>query len=149
MALIEMSEGNSKSMRKRTRSHKYMPQLMCDFNGRCAYCDELVVPERMVVPVRKSAHWISYIDGRDQLVRRRRATIDHVVAIRDGGTNRYDNLKLSCATCNQNRTAQPKATQNLTCRKCGTTSKPKRMRYCRSCSRLMLEEFQLLFLGRS
>lgn len=37
------------------------------------------------------------------------ATVDHIIALGDGGTNDYENLQLLCSTCNQEKEVRRRA----------------------------------------
>lgn len=78
--------------------------------GRCYYCQQKVVLERHlkhpnVLRYRRSRGlFLAFtINGKDK--RMRMGNIDHVMPIINGGTDNYNNLVLSCATCNCQRHA--------------------------------------------
>ena len=76
--------GHNKRARKRANGGKLSPNivalLMCEQNGKCAYC---------------------LIDLRETTTH-----LDHVVPIKLGGTNTDDNMQLTCQTCNCRKNAK-------------------------------------------
>ena len=71
-------------------------------------------------------------DG-NEYFRARIATVDHVVPLRDNGSNERENLVMSCAGCNQSRTRQrsPKDGIRRVC-SCGA-SKVRKRSLCLAC----------------
>lgn len=65
---------------------KTRQRLWNDAKGKCCYCDELTI----------------LMDGKEGSPRRM-ATVEHIVARCDGGTNAYENLAIACLECNQGR----------------------------------------------
>lgn len=118
-------------------------RLMGGMFGRCAWCGDDIairqlVEERFEV-VTVSARHIAFLrDG--EPVSMKLATVDHVVAKRDGGNNHIENLLPACADCNGNRTAEGKT--RLTCRHCGGPKKNGRRRSCEECHRRHVEIYK-------
>jgi hypothetical protein len=119
--------------------------LMNGFTGYCAWCDSPVVVRKWVEDnfpvVFANDDFIVYLrDGRQ--VKRRVATVDHVVPRSEGGANDLENLLPACGPCNRKRTETPSERKRRPCRRCGG-KKPGWKRYhCLKCARELIEAWR-------
>lgn len=83
-----------------------LSRLYHDHQGRCFYCGrETYLPGQAGVTREEASKRLGLPPGRGPL-RQRRATIEHLKRVADGGT-RADGIVLACAECNSGRGETP------------------------------------------
>lgn len=112
-------------------------QEVCNRLGfKCYWCERPLVILRLLPKqniIGRSAHQVTW-RGKGKIKTAYYATVDHVIPIREGGSNKWDNLVPSCAPCNEARSAFPKTSPRRTkiCPECGG-NKPSGRNQCASC----------------
>lgn len=76
--------------------------LIDEQDGKCCYCNQDIVCHRSYDPTEIIVmdEWV-YLKREKKLVKK--ASVEHVRPIFQGGTNRHDNLLAACVQCNQGR----------------------------------------------
>lgn len=94
-----MSKGNK--LKGSTRRH-IQDKLIIKQGNRCLLCQEEIALERLLLPKGWTigGYKNNFLISPDGTKKLRRATIEHVIPKRDGGTNKEENLVLFCASCN-------------------------------------------------
>lgn len=133
--------GNKKKqIQKRGRAK--LPILIAREGNKCHWCKRHIVkvgtiPESKIVQAGKD--WVKWRNDEGEIVRSFWATTDHLVPVRDNGSNKISNLVAACGPCNRRRGAidnpykEPPKWQNNPVCKCGGP-KPAADRKCRSCA---------------
>jgi hypothetical protein len=101
---------------RRVHARRSLPRLLARSGWRCQWCGcELTTPAEvcrlggtLVSDPARNEHCLRWLDAGGRLRRTARATVDHVMPLRDGGDNGQDNLVPACVPCNTGRTAQPR-----------------------------------------
>lgn len=127
--------------RVRRSARRRLPLLVERQKNLCYYCKELIVCVSTVPQHRRikiTPHWITYTDAEGNEHTYRRATIEHVQRLADGGNNHWDNLVAACAKCNGHRNEQEKLPKNKRCKRCGKAAK---RRHCTACFRELVREY--------
>lgn len=127
--------------RQRRQARKKFPCLMMKTKGKCYWCSKDIVVSQAIIrayPYRIKKEYIFWTDYQGEEHVALFATVDHIVPIRDGGTNDPENLVASCGPCNRDRTATQQ--QNLNCKRC---NKPRRggKRHCPACRKVLSQEY--------
>ncbi len=128
-----------KQIQKRGRAK--LPILLARSDYKCHWCKRHLVKVGSLTDsqiVTKGKDWVVWLkDG--QKVRSFWATTDHLVPVRENGSNNISNLVAACGPCNRRRGAidnpykeKPKWNTNPVC-KCGGP-KPPCDRKCRTCA---------------
>ncbi len=81
------SKAAKKAKHIRNKAVRYKFKLYAFYNAKCYICNK----------------YLLY----------RKATIDHIVCIKDGGTNHWDNLALCCNKCNNKKDAEESANKEI------------------------------------
>lgn len=92
----------------RTRAKRMKHLLYAEFNAKCYICGKYLMFHQ--------------------------ATVDHIIPIKEGGTNGYkgNNLAIACKNCNGKKDAE-KRTSDL-CAHCGTRRRSPKKKLCGHCS---------------
>lgn len=131
----ERRDKHRRSKKARRRLRKKLgktSELSCEWCGASLY-----FRENLPLPmVRESHHWfyLRQVDG--EIIHVRKATVDHVVPMSEGGTDEYENLVPACQRCNANRNRKARLPHNVyRCKGCGVVLFKERL-LCRACKRL-------------
>ena len=93
--------------RYRETARGYLTKLLVESRHCCHWCGEPLIEVETIPPsqiVRETDDWVEWQKRPTARInRRRKATIDHIKPISEGGTNYYYNLAASCGTCNRRR----------------------------------------------
>ena len=123
--------------RQRQKAADKLKAILSRHGCYCHWCNEPLVLIRDIPPsviISKTSNELIWRNKKG-IQRRKFATVDHVIPIREGGTNSSENIVPSCETCNRQRTKSksPKTDEErLTCPKCGGL-KPRGRRKCAEC----------------
>lgn len=80
--------------KKKSPSRKTRQTLFKNSNGLCHWCK---------TPLTLSSEWKSNDTGENGRPPRNYLTVDHLIAVSDGGTDHLSNLVASCPPCNSRR----------------------------------------------
>lgn len=126
------------SLRRRARERA--PAVLKKHGTQCWWCKAPLIsiqslrPEQIVRITGRHVWWRKNGTVRVDLF----ATLDHVVPLSEGGTNRFANLVPACSKCNNSRNKEQlcntpiEADQKRICPKCGRP-KPASRRHCKIC----------------
>lgn len=107
-------------------------------DNACHWCSRSVISPRAVRNrkniLKLTANTVTYRYGGEVFVKPR-ATVDHIKALSEGGTNQRENLTIACAACNRRRAEELKPVfPEHACQGCGKkTYSP--FDECRKCRR--------------
>lgn len=122
-------QAKAKKRHRCKAADRYAVELWRFQGGRCFWCPRDVGLYRILAPQGWTlrGHWLRSPDGQRVML----GTLDHVVALKDGGDGNKENLVIACAECNLKRNQQ-KRTSRLTCKRCGKST-PGKYRHCVGC----------------
>lgn len=121
------------------RGQPKLRQVIAKHGYRCWYCRVFVMPV-VEIPngfrLRRTHHWIEWYDPiAESVANARIMTVDHRVALCNGGTNELRNLVPACVACNGRKANREKPFEKRkprNCRRCGVELFSKK-KMCLSC----------------
>lgn len=134
------------NIKSRSTAQAKMPKLLRRHNSKCRYCGRDVISVKQLKRqgrfIRDTHHWVFWSNGSGQEIQTLKATVDHVLDLSEGGSNKLDNLVLACVSCNaaRSREKHQRAEHNKVCLRCGKPNN-RRPKFCRRCYREIQEKW--------